>query len=83
MRFKILQVFVDFVSRLEKAGQLNKFQFFSSSPFWSLDCKNWIQYTDKVLVKETSALVFSVSLDFRKILECHSKGVTLPLQSSL
>ena len=29
MRFKILQIFVDFVSRLEKAGQLNKFQFFS------------------------------------------------------
>lgn len=51
---------------------------FPSSPSWAVDDKNRIQYINKVLVKETPALVF-ISIDlkaFLALLEVNSHGKT-------
>lgn len=50
-----------------------------STPSWAVDDKNCIQCSNKVLVKETIALVY-ISIDlkaFLNILESQSNGATL------
>ena len=55
------------------------FQSLLSTPPWAVDDKNCIQCTNKVLVKETIALVY-ISIDFKaflNILESQSNGTTM------